>query len=60
VSGLSALSRGFPRQEIIHAIDLVVWDAGEHIGQLCLWVDIVQFGGFDQGVGDGSGLAAGQ
>ncbi len=40
--------------------DLVVGDAGEGIGEPGLRVDAVELGGFDEGVGDGGGAAAGE
>lgn len=33
--------------------------SGKGIGQPSLWVNLVQLGGFNRGVGDGSSLAAG-
>ena len=40
-------------------LHLVVSDAGKGISKPGLRIDAVQFGGFDQGVGDGCGFAAG-
>jgi hypothetical protein len=37
----------------------VVCDACQDIGKPCLRIDAIQFGGFDQGVGDGDGFATG-
>ena len=34
-------------------------DAGEGVGEPGLRIDAVEFGGFDRGVGDGGGFAAG-
>src|SRR5690606_15816329 len=51
---------GFPWQQIIDAVDLVVRDAGEGIGEPRLRVDAVELCGFDQGVGDGRGAATGE
>jgi len=48
-----------PGHQLIEPGDLVVSDAGEHISQPGLRIDAVQLGGFDQGVCDGSGFAAG-
>jgi hypothetical protein len=47
-----------PWHEFVYKSDLVVSDAGKNIGQPCLRVDAVQFGGFDQCIGDCSSLAA--
>lgn len=47
-----------PREQFIDLCDLVVWDAGEGIGEPGVWIDGVEFCRFDQGVGDGGGLAA--
>ena len=37
----------------------MVWDAGEGVGEPGLGIDAIELGGFDQGVGDGCGFAAG-
>ena len=47
-----------PGQQLVNAVDLVVGDAFEDLGEPGLGVDIVEPGGLDQGVGDGGGLAA--
>ena len=58
-SGLTSLWCGFPRQEIVDPVDLVVWDSGKCVGQPGLQIDAIQFGCFDQGVGDGGSFATG-
>ena len=58
-NGLTALWRCFPRQQVIDAVDLLVRDACECFGQPGLGIDAIQFGGFDQGVGDGGGATPG-
>jgi hypothetical protein len=47
-----------PRQQVADAVNLVIRDAGECVRKPCLWVDTIQLGGFNQGIGDGGGLAA--
>jgi hypothetical protein len=59
VSGLLALLGCVPRQELIDAGDLAVWDVGERVSQPSLGIDAVELGGLDQGAGDGGGAAAG-
>lgn len=46
-------------QQLFDLGDLVIRDASECVGELGLGIDGVEFGGFDQGVGDGGGLATG-
>jgi len=41
-----------PGQEFIKPSNLVFGNAAEDICQPGLWIDAVEFGGFDQGVGD--------
>ncbi len=53
----SALPSIAPGHELAEAGDLMVGNAGEHVGEPALRVDAVEFGGFDQGVGNGRGLA---
>ena len=55
---LGCLGGVTPRQQLIQPIDLVIGDAGEDIGEPSLWVDAVQLGRFDQGVGGRGRLAA--
>ena len=59
-SGLTALLRSIPRQEVIDAGDLVVRNAGEGIGEPRLRIDTVELVGLDEGIGDGRGAAAGE
>jgi len=47
-----------PRQEFVKLIDRVLGDAGEHVGQPGLRIDIVQFGGDDQAVDRRGALSA--
>jgi len=47
-----------PREQFVDLVDLVVRDAGQGVGEPSLWIDAVELGGLDQGVGDGGGLAA--
>lgn len=47
-----------PWHEVVDAVDFVVGGLCEHPGQPGLRVDVVEFGGFDQGIGDGCGSAA--
>ena len=48
-----------PWQQIVDPVDLVVWNAGEGVGEPGLGIDAIEFCGLDQGVGDGGGFAAG-
>jgi hypothetical protein len=41
-----------PRQELIEILDVVIVDAGQHVGQPFLGIDVIQFGGLDQGAID--------
>jgi hypothetical protein len=47
-----------PGQQVVDLCDLVVGDAGEGVGEPGVGIDGVELGRFDQGVGDGGGLAA--
>ena len=47
-----------PGKQVIDFGDLVVWDAGEGVGEPGVGIDGVELGRFDQGVGDGGRLAA--
>jgi len=47
-----------PRKQLVDFVDLVLGDAAEEVGEPGLGVNVVELGGFDQGVGDGGGLAA--
>ena len=42
--------------QLVDAVDLVIRDAGEDVGEPRLGVDSVEFGGFGLGVGDGADL----
>ena len=47
-----------PGQEFVETSDRMVGDAGEHVGEPSLGVDVVELGGGDQAVDDGGALAA--
>jgi hypothetical protein len=47
-----------PGKELIQPADRVIGDAGEHIGEPGLRVDVVELGGLDQRVEDGGALPA--
>ena len=47
-----------PRHQVIDLGDLVVGNAGESVSEPGVGIDGVELGRFDQGVGDGSGVAA--
>ena len=38
--------------------DLVVSYPGQDIGEPGLWIHVIELGGLDQGVGDGSGMSS--
>jgi hypothetical protein len=40
--------------EFVKFVDPVISDATKDVRKPCLWIDDVEFGGFNQGVGDGS------
>ncbi len=42
-----------PGEQLVDAVDLVVGDAGERVGEPGLRIDAVELGGFDQCIGDG-------
>lgn len=46
-----------PVKEFVGLCDLVVWDAGENVGEPGVRIDAIQLGRLDQGVCDGGGLA---
>ena len=52
------LSFAAPWQQVVDPVDLVVRDAGEGVGEPGAAFDGFEFGCFDQGVGNGGGLAA--
>jgi hypothetical protein len=58
VSSLTALLRGFPRQQIVDPVDFAVWNAGECVGKPSLGINAIQLGGLYQGASDGGGFAA--
>lgn len=47
-----------PRHEVVQTVHLVVCDAGEDPAQPGFRIDLVHAAGFDERVGDGSGIAA--
>jgi len=49
----SGLFRVTPRHELFEAVDFVVWNALQNPAQPSLRVDAIEFGGLDQGEGDG-------
>ncbi len=46
-----------PRQQFINTIDHVIRDAVKNVGEPGLRIDAVEFGRFDQRVGDGGRFA---
>jgi hypothetical protein len=46
-----------PGQQLVETSDRLVGDAGEHVGEPDLGIDVVELGGGDQAVDDGSALA---
>ena len=55
---LRCLGSVTPRQQLVQPGDLVISNAGEDVGEPALRIDAVEFGGLNEGVGDGHGLAA--
>lgn len=47
-----------PWEQVIDLCDLVVGDAGEGVFEPGVGIDGVELRGFDQGLGDGGGIAA--
>ena len=47
-----------PGQQLVETSDRMVGDAGEHVGESSLGVDVVELGGGDQAVDDGVTLAS--
>ena len=47
-----------PGQQVVDLGDLAIRDAGQSVGQPALRINVVQFGGFNQRIGDGCGFAA--
>ena len=52
------IERVAPWQQLVDAVDLMIGDAAEGIGQPGLRADVIRFGRFDQRVGDGGRLSA--
>ena len=48
-----------PGQEFGDAPRRVVGNAGEHVGEIVLWIETVELGAFDQRVNGGGAAAAG-
>jgi len=48
-----------PGQQVADAIDGMVGDAGEHVAQISLWIELAHLGGLDQGIDRGRANAAG-
>ena len=46
-----------PRQEFVNALGRVIREAGQHVSEPSMWIDVVELGGGDQGV-DGRGAPA--
>ena len=59
MSTLRCLSSATPGKAFVEACDLVVFNLRKDPSEPCLWIDTIKLGGFNQGVGDGGGLAAG-
>ena len=47
-----------PREEFLDAVDGMVGEAGEHVAQVALRIETVEFRGADQAVEGGGALAA--
>jgi hypothetical protein len=56
--GRRLLSRPVPWQELVDAIGRVIGDAGQHVGEPGLRIDVVELCGDDQAVEEGGTLAA--
>ena len=41
------------REQLVQPVDLVVGNAAENIGEPGLRINAIEFGGFDEGVGNG-------
>ena len=46
-----------PGKQFIEAVDLVIRDAAKNVSEPSLRIDAVEFGGFDQTIGDGRRLS---
>ena len=55
----AASAAKFWGQEFLDAVDGMIGDAGQHVAQVSLGVEAVEFGGADQAVDRGGALAAG-
>jgi hypothetical protein len=55
--GRRLLSRPVPWQQFVDAIGGVIGDAGEHVSEPGLGIDVVESGGGDQAVDDGGAVA---
>jgi len=51
--------RPIPRRQLADAVDLVIGNAGEDVAQIGFGVEVVELGGFDEGVDGGGALTAG-
>jgi hypothetical protein len=47
-----------PGQKLVKVLDDVIGDAGEHIGEPSLWIDVVEFRRHDQRGHDGGAVGA--
>lgn len=47
-----------PRHQFVQPVDFVVCDTFQNPCEPCLWIDLVQLGGFNQGEGDSHGVSA--
>ena len=50
VRGVDGWQRNVPRQKLFDTVDRMIRDSGEHIRQVCLRIDSVEFCGSDQTV----------
>jgi hypothetical protein len=55
---LRCLGSVTPRHEFVDTVDFVIGDLGENPCEPGLGINVVELGGFDQGVGNGHGFAA--
>lgn len=46
------------RKQLVDSVAGMIGDAGEHLGEPGLRVEAVEFGGLDEGIGDGGGLTS--
>ena len=52
-----SLATPIPGQQFVDALGRMIRQAGQHVGEPSLWIDVVELGGGDQRV-DGSGAPA--